>query len=114
MVRALFAMVAVIAVLATSSTALGASPPSSRIEGEFFLDGTGEPIFVLGANYEGPADRAWQMWEDAKFDPALIAWDFDRARRANVSVLRIFVQESLAVDIRGGRWNKLDTVLTLA
>jgi hypothetical protein len=114
MVRVLVTLVAVIAVVATSTTPLGASPPSSRIEGEFFVDGAGEPIFVLGANYEGPADRAWQMWDDAKFDPALIAWDFDRARRANVSVLRIFVQQPLAMDIRAGRWDKLDTVFTLA
>jgi hypothetical protein len=70
--------------------------------------------FLLGANYEGPADQAWQMWQDDRFDPALIAEDFARARAANLSVLRIFVQKSLADDVRANRWTKLDRVLDLA
>src|SRR5438128_2294805 len=40
----------------------------------------GKPFFVVGANYEGPTDRAWMMWEDDKFDPDLIGADFARAR----------------------------------
>ncbi|HUP28150.1 MAG TPA: hypothetical protein VM409_06915, partial [Chloroflexia bacterium] len=24
----------------------------------------GRPFFVVGANYEGPTDRAWKLWED--------------------------------------------------
>src|SRR5215212_3617816 len=34
--------------------------------------------FVVGANYEGPADRAWQMWAQDRFDSALM--DADLAR----------------------------------
>jgi len=86
----------------------------ARVQGEYFVDGSGRPVFVLGANYEGPVDRAWQMWDDQLFDPALIAKDFDRARAANLSVLRVFVQRPLAADIRAGRWAKLDRVLDLA
>src|SRR5688572_14776910 len=32
----------------------------------------GNPFFMIGANYEGPTDRAWLMWEDDKFDIGLI------------------------------------------
>src|SRR5205809_5798778 len=54
------------------------------------------------------------MWDDGHFDSNLIRQDFERARGAGVSVLRIFVQQSLANDIRAGRWAKLDEVLTVA
>src|SRR6478672_7432119 len=40
----------------------------------------GQSFFVLGANYEGPTDRAWKMWDDDKFDQVLIGADFARAR----------------------------------
>ncbi|MBI4494420.1 MAG: hypothetical protein HY690_16685 [Chloroflexi bacterium] len=91
----------------------GATPPNP-VQGEHFVDGSGQTVFLLGANYEGPADRAWQMWDEGKFDPNLVARDLDRARAANVSVLRVFVQRALAEDIRAGRWTKLDRVLDLA
>ncbi len=80
----------------------------------YFLDANGAPIFLLGANYEGPADRAWRMWDDDRFDAGLISWDFHRARVANLSTLRIFVQQRLAEDILADRWSKLDTVMDLA
>ena len=70
--------------------------------------------FLLGANYQGPPDHAWQMWQDDRFDAALIAQDFQKARAANLTVLRIFVQSPLAADIRAKRWTKLDRVLDLA
>ncbi|MDP8921669.1 MAG: cellulase family glycosylhydrolase, partial [Chloroflexota bacterium] len=70
--------------------------------------------FLLGANYEGPPDQAWQMWHDDRFDPTLIAQDFARARAADLTVLRIFVQAPLADDVRANRWAKLDHVLDLA
>ena len=78
------------------------------------MDRSDRPVFMVGANYEGPADRAWQMWDDQLFDPALIAQDLGRARAANLSVLRMFVQPPLVTDIRAGRWAKLDRVLDLA
>jgi len=90
-----------------------ASAPAALANGRF-VDASGEPIFLLGVNYEGPADRAWQMWDDGKFDPNLIGQDFDRARAANLSVIRVFVQTGLAVDIQNGNWSKLDQVLALA
>src|SRR5438552_418211 len=63
--------------LEVSATA-SASGPSGLRSGRF-VDANGQPVFLLGANYEGPADRAWQMWDDGKFDPGLIAADLDRA-----------------------------------
>ena len=70
--------------------------------------------FMLGANYQGPPDQAWQMWQDDRFDATLIAQDFAKARAANLTVLRIFVQKPLADDVRANRWTKLDRVLDLA
>ena len=87
---------------------------SLTFAGGRFVDGSGQPVFLLGANYEGPADRAWRMWEDGLFNAELIAKDLDRARAANLSVLRIFIQRPLASDILAGRWAKLDKVLELA
>ncbi len=89
------------------------SAPVNLANGRF-VDGSGQPVFLLGVNYEGPADRAWQMWDDGKFDSGLIGRDFDRARAANLSVLRLFVQQSLATDLQNGNWSKLDQVLGLA
>ncbi|HEX9016417.1 MAG TPA: hypothetical protein VF960_10550, partial [Chloroflexota bacterium] len=66
------------------------------------------PSFVVAVNYEGPADRAWQMWDDGKYDPALIESDLRRARDAGFTAVRVFVQGSLAQDIQAGRWDKLD------
>src|SRR5688500_6212902 len=74
----------------------------------------GEPYFVIGANYEGPTDRAWAMWEDDKFDIALIEGDFARARSLGINTLRIFVQSALREDIAGGDFTKLDAVTALA
>jgi hypothetical protein len=92
----------------------GAVAPPARVRGEHLVDRSDRPVFMVGANYEGPADRAWQMWDDQLFDPALIAQDLGRARAANLSVLRMFVQPPLVTDIRAGRWAKLDRVLDLA
>ena len=96
-----------------SRPVVAATPPVA-VRGPVFVDPSGQPVFPLGANYEGPADRAWQMWEDARFDAALIGGDFARARSANLALLRIFVQAPLAADVRAGRWAKLDRVLDLA
>src|SRR5215204_241198 len=45
--------------------------------------------FIIGANYEGPTDRAWAMWEPDKFDANLISQDFARARSVGITTLRI-------------------------
>lgn len=100
--------------LLASPTISRASSPPVSIRGDYFADASGAPVFVLGVNYEGPADRPWRMWEDGQFDPALIARDLDRLKGTNLSVVRIFVQSALATDLRAGRWAKLDRVLELA
>jgi hypothetical protein len=94
--------------------ASAASAPGYSISGNAILDPTGRPLFLIGASYEGPADRAWQMWSDDQFDAALIGQDFARARAAGLGVLRIFVQKPLADDLASGKWQKLDRVLDLA
>ncbi|MEA2573682.1 MAG: hypothetical protein QOH93_980 [Chloroflexia bacterium] len=73
-----------------------------------------EPLFVVGANYEGPVDRGWLMWEDDKFDVGLIEQDFSRASGFGINTLRIFVQKPLRDDINGGDFSKLDAVVGLA
>ena len=72
------------------------------------------PHFIIGANYEGPTDRAWMMWEPDKFDANLISQDFARARSVGINTLRIFVQRPLRDDINRGDYSKLDAVTTLA
>lgn len=88
--------------------------PSTEPAGQAQPAAPARGAFLLGANYEGPADHAWQMWQDDRFDAALIAQDFARARAANLTVLRIFVQSPLADDVRAKRWTKLDAVLDMA
>ena len=75
------------------------------------LPGSG---FLIGANYEGPADRSWAMWAEGRFDAALIETDFGRATDAGLGALRIFVQEPLAGRIEAGEWQPLDIVMDLA
>ena len=84
-------------------------------DGERLLGANGAPLFLTGMNYEGPADRAWQMWDSGKFDPGAIEADFVRAsEQAGVNVLRIFIQPALLADIAQNRFDKLDTVVDLA
>src|SRR6266568_1404253 len=83
-------------------------------DGERLLAPNGVPLFVTGINYEGPADRAWQMWDNDKFDAGAIDADLSRATSAGMNVVRIFVQAPLAVDITAGKWDKLDQVVALA
>ncbi len=71
-------------------------------------------MFLIGMNYEGPSDRAWQMWNDGQFDAGLIDADFQRAASAGTRSLRIFVQASLASEVNAGKWDKLDQVVGLA
>jgi hypothetical protein len=83
-------------------------------DGERLLGPNGVPLFVVGINYEGPADRAWQTWDNDKFDPGAIDADFARAASAGTNVIRIFVQAPLAADLAAGKFDKLDQVLALA
>jgi len=102
------------AVLQPAQAAPEDGPSQNSVEGSrLVLPGRG-PAFLLAVNYEGPADRAWQMWEDGKYDPTLIESDLRRAREAGFSTVRAFVQPALAKEILADRWNKLDDFLWLA
>ena len=94
-------------------TATHAAPGVSA-DGERLLAPNGSAAFVSAFNYEGPGDRAWQMWESGKFDAGLIDVDFGRAASAGVQAVRIFVQPALAVDLAAGKWDKFDQVVNLA
>src|SRR5215204_2865006 len=72
------------------------------------------PSFVVGANYEGPADRAWQMWKPDLFDSSLIDEDLARAANIGLDGVRIFVQAPLEEQIRQGDWWRMDAVLDIA
>src|SRR5438045_6812606 len=93
--------------LASATPALAASSG----DGERLLGPDGAPLFVSGINYEGPADRAWQMWDNDRFDAGAIDLDFSRAAAAGMTSLRIFVQAPLAADLAAGKWDKLDAVV---
>lgn len=104
-----------LAVVFTSQAHGQARTPVVSGDGErLIVEDSGVGAFLLAVNYEGPADRAWEMWNEGKFAPALIEADFVRARAMGVHALRIFVQAALAREIAAGRWDKLDAVVALA
>ncbi len=79
----------------------------------------GRSVFVIGASYQGPAERAWRgdywaWWADDRFDPVLVDMDFRRASEAGLNTLRVFVQRELLLDVRREAWWKLDAVVALA
>ena len=81
---------------------------ASSGEGERLLAPNGVPMFITGMNYEGPADRAWQMWDPDKFDAGAIEADFKRAsEQAGVNVLRLFVQPALLTNIAQNKFAHL-------
>jgi hypothetical protein len=105
--RAILALLVIAAVAQPAAAASAGDAP--RLHGP-----NGVPLFVSGINYEGPADRAWQMWDQGKFDASAIDGDFGRAAGAGFNVVRLFVQASLAADLGAGHWDKLDQVVGLA
>jgi hypothetical protein len=107
-VRKLIALVMVATLLAPAQ----ASAAGTSGDGERLLNASGAPEFVIGMNYEGPADRAWHMWD--QFDAGKIDADFGRAASGGINTLRVFVQAPLATDIASGHWDKLDSVVALA
>ncbi|MCL5109331.1 MAG: hypothetical protein M1401_10775 [Chloroflexi bacterium] len=74
----------------------------------------GNFLFVLGANYVGGPDRPWRMWEDGLFDPAAVDRDLARAQAAGANAVRVFIREPLPQEIAAGRWDKLDSLVSLA
>lgn len=113
--RSLVSVLLAVGVLLQPATAT-ARPVQVGVSGDGarLLAPDGRPLFLLGVNYEGPADRAWKLWEDGAFDPGLVDADFGRAQAAGFTTLRLFVQAPLARDIAAGRWDKLDRVVALA
>jgi len=98
---------------------VGAGPETAGPAPSTAAAPAGWPAFVIGASYEGPADRAWRgdywaWWADDLFDPALVEADFTRASTAGLNAIRVFVQRDLLHDIRDAKWGKLDAVLDLA
>jgi hypothetical protein len=74
----------------------------------------GAPFFVLGVNYAGYFDRAWQMWEPDKFSPELIARDFKKAQGSGFNVIRLFVHTALQKQLQQNDFSRLDHVLSMA
>src|SRR4051794_16903820 len=93
--------------LVAAATLASVVPVAAHADSERLLRPDGAPMFLIALNYEGPADRAWQMWDNGKFDAARIDADFARASAAGARALRIFLQAALATDIAGGKWDKL-------
>lgn len=99
---------------AQSLVATNSPGEPTRIVGTRFVDQAGKPVFLLGVNYEGPTDRAWQVWEESKFDSALINDNFAQTARAGLNTVRVFVQKPLRDNINANNWSKLDKVIELA
>ncbi|MGI8587656.1 MAG: hypothetical protein ACR2M0_08225 [Chloroflexia bacterium] len=74
----------------------------------------GHPFFAWTVNYVGAPDRAWQMWQDDKFDPASIEADFIRAANLGINTVRLFVMSPLKADLLAGNFRKLDLVVDIA
>jgi len=93
------------------------APPRAPLvavrHGAFMANGRPLP-YLHGINYEGPADRPWHMWEDGRFNPTLIAHDFDLIAAAGYNPVRVFVQHPLPDEILAGDYARLDAVVALA
>jgi hypothetical protein len=82
-ISTLFVLLLLVTVVPTSRSPIQAAASTRQEPGPptaWVAPRGGQPFFVVGANYEGPVDRAWAMWEEEEFDPALIEADFARAR----------------------------------
>ncbi|HET7080070.1 MAG TPA: cellulase family glycosylhydrolase [Chloroflexia bacterium] len=116
-VRALLLLLLVLAPVASlrprpsegASGFVQVAPGSTR-----FLRPDGRPFFVWAVNYVGAPDRAWRMWEDAQFDPAVIDADFTRAASLGLNTVRLFIQPPLRADVQRNNFRKLDLVVDLA
>ncbi len=109
---ALLGLLALLLVPAPIASAQQPARVAPYAQGARLLRADGRSLFVLGYNYEGPSDRAWQMWQ--RFDLALIERDLARARGGGANTVRIFVQEPLPAEILAGDFSKLDAVLDAA
>ncbi|MDB5075092.1 MAG: ErfK/YbiS/YcfS/YnhG family protein [Chloroflexi bacterium] len=89
-------------------------PPLARVTATGFAYGLTLVKYLSGVNYEGPNDRPWQLWQDKKFDPTLVAVDFDNAAAAGYRVIRVFVQDPLPAQVLAGQFGHIDDMATLA
>ncbi|MFN8526771.1 MAG: hypothetical protein U0821_27020 [Chloroflexota bacterium] len=108
-------MPAAILILALLAAALLVQPVSAQPDPRTAI----KERFIIGASYQGPADRAWRgdywaWWAEDLFDASLVDQDFQRASQAGLNTLRIFVQLELLRQIRRGDWSRLDAVVDLA
>ena len=99
---------------ATPTSAAFGLAGTIKASGTRFVDETGAPVFLLGVNYQGNTDRVWQIWEDDKYDPALIDSNLALAEKAGLNVVRIFVSKTLRDNINASKWTKLDKMVELA
>jgi len=83
-------------------------------DGTRFVRPDGRPFFSWAVNYVGPPDRAWRIWDDSSFDPALIEADFTRAAGLGLNTVRLFIQTPLKNDVLAGRFRKLDLTVEIA
>jgi hypothetical protein len=74
----------------------------------------GRPFFVWAVNYVGAPDRAWRMWDDNQFDPAVIDADFGRAAGIGLNTIRLFMMNPVRQDVLAGNFRKLDLVVDIA
>ncbi len=91
-------------------------PPVGKVtaRGAELIDANGVRFFVAGINYEGHTDRAWLMWQNDKFDPALIGQNFALAAAGGYNSIRIFIQTQARDDVKANNWTKFDKVAELA
>ena len=78
---ALFILAAIVGAVQPACRWWPRPPPAGfAVSGTALMDPSGRAAFLIGASYQGPADRAWKMWADDQFDLTLIGQDFARAR----------------------------------
>jgi hypothetical protein len=77
-----------------------------------FIGPEGTPIFVMGVNYNGYFDRAWQMWKS--FDADLINRDFHKAKNSGFNTIRISINATLAAEIEQNNFEKFDRLVDTA
>ncbi|HUS17774.1 MAG TPA: hypothetical protein VM536_22490, partial [Chloroflexia bacterium] len=116
-VHGLFLVLVLLAPAATLGPHLGQSTPGYvqvAPDARRFLRPDGRPFFVWAVNYVGAPDRAWQMWDNSRFDPAVIEADFTRAASLGLNTVRLFVMGPLKADVLAGNFRKLDLAVDLA
>lgn len=77
-----------------------------------FIDTGGQPFFVFGVNYLGPADRPWQLW--SQFDEALVRRDFEHIAACGLNTVRLFSSPALLRATARADFSTLDRVIQFA